>query len=97
MTINHHLAPLKPIDLATPEQLQDSLDDCTLDHWISKTQALSSRFDAARHSAVLLLKPNVVYVAIPKRTLNNEAELKVWLAEVELLLAEKLKSGPVAL
>ncbi|MEI7516149.1 MAG: hypothetical protein WCK81_12235 [Betaproteobacteria bacterium] len=77
--------------------MQDALDDCTLDHWISKTQALSSRFDAARHSAVLLLKPNVVQVAIPKRTINNAEELKVWLTEVEQILAEKLKAGPVAL
>jgi hypothetical protein len=97
LTQDHHLAALKPIELATPEQLQDALDDCNLDHWISKTQALSTRFDAARHSAVLLLKPNVVHVAIPKRTLNNEAELKSWLSEVEQLLAERLKSGPVAL
>ena len=97
LTQDHHLAPIKAIDLATPDQLQDALDECNLDHWISKTQALSSRFDAARHSAVLLLKPNVVHVAIPKRTLNNEAELKAWLAEVEQLLAEKLKIGPVAL
>ena len=85
------------MDLATPDQLQDALDDCTLDHWISKTQALGSRFDAARHAAVQLLKPNVTHVSIPKRTLNNEAELKAWLTEVEQLLADKLKSGPVAL
>lgn len=97
LTELHHLTPLTPLDLATPEKLQDALDDCTLAHWVSKTQALGSRFDAARHSAVQLLKPNVVHVALPKRTLNSEAELKVWLAEVELLLAEKLKSGPVAL
>jgi len=97
LTQDHHLEPLKAIDLATPDQLQDALDDFNLDHWISKTQALSSRFDAARHSAVLLLKPNVVHVAIPKRTLNNEAEVKAWLAEVEQLLAEKLKTGPMAL
>jgi len=97
LTQDHHLAPLKAIDLATPDQLQDALDDCNLDHWISKTQALSSRFDAARHAAVQLLKPNVVHVNIPKRTLNNEAELKAWLAEVEQLLTAKLKDGPVAL
>jgi hypothetical protein len=97
LTQDHHLTPLKPIDLATPDQLQDALDDCNLDHWISKTQALSSRFDAARHSAVMLLKPNVVHVPLPKRTLNNETELKTWLIEVEQLLAEKLRSGPVAL
>ena len=97
LTQDHHLTPLKAIDLATPDQLQDALDDCTLDHWISKTQALGSRFDAARLAAVQLLKPNVTQVSIPKRTLNNEAELKVWLVEVEQLLADKLKSGPVAL
>ena len=97
LTQAHHLQPLQPVDLATPEQLQDSMDDCNLDHWISKTLALGNRFDAARHSSVQLHKPNVVHVALPKRTLNNEAELKVWLAEVEQLLAEKLNSGPVAL
>ena len=97
LTGRHHLMPLAQLDLATPEKLQDALDDCTLEHWISKTQALGSRFDAARHSAVQLLKPNVAHVTIPKRTLNNAAELQVWLAEVEQLLAEKLKSGPVAL
>ena len=94
---SHHLLPTQAIALATPEQLQDALDECNLDHWISKTQALSSRFDAARHSAVLLLKPNVVHVTIPKRTLNNQDELKTWLTEVEQLLTDKLKNGPVAL
>ena len=44
-----------------------------------------------------LLKPNVVHVALPKRTLNNEAELKTWLAEVEALLNAKLKQGPISL
>ena len=97
LTAQHHLTSSSGVDLGTPEQLQDALDDCDLDHWISKTQALPSRFEAARHAAVQLLKPNVTYVAIPKRTLNNEAELKDWLAEVEQLLGEKLKSGPVAL
>lgn len=97
LTAKHHLAALAEIALSTPEQLQDALDECDLDHWVSKTQALPSRFDVARHAAVQLLKPNVVYVSIPRRTLNDEAELKAWLAEVEALLASKLKSGPVAL
>jgi hypothetical protein len=93
----HHLTPLADVPLGTPEQLQDALDDCDLDHWVSKTQALPSRFEAARYAAVQLLKPNVVHVSLPKRTLNDKAELKDWLAEVETLLAEKLKQGPVAL
>lgn len=93
----HHLHAPQPISLGTPEQLQDALDACDLEHWISKTQALPSRFDAARHAAVQLLKPNVVQVNLPRRTLNDEAELKAWLAEVEALLADKLQQGPVAL
>ena len=93
----HHLAALKPPQLGTAEQLQDALDDCDLDHWVSRTQALPSRFEAARHAAVQLLKPNVVHVVVPRRTLNDEAELKAWLAEVEALLSQALKKGPVAL
>jgi hypothetical protein len=93
----HHLSPIGGVDLGTPELLQDALDECELDHWVSKTQALPNRFQAARLAAVQLLKPNVVHVAIPHRTLNDAADLKTWLAEVESLIAEKLKGGPVSL
>ena len=93
----HHLKAMDDVVLGTPEQLQDALDDCDLDHWVSKTQALPSRFEAARHAAVLLLKPNVVHVVIPRRTLNDAADLKAWLTEVESLISEKLKGGPVSL
>lgn len=97
LSSKHNLTAPGTVQLGTPEQLQDALDDCDLDHWVSKTQALSSRFEAARHAAVQLLKPNVIHVALPKRTLNDEAELTEWLSEVEALLNAKLKHGPVAL
>ncbi|PUE48980.1 hypothetical protein B9Z47_05545 [Limnohabitans sp. 2KL-1] len=98
LTAKHHLSPPDTVQLSTPEQLQDALDDCDLDHWVSKTQALPSRFEAARHAAVQLLKPNVVQVSLPKRTLNDEAELKAWLLEVENLLRDKLGQGhPISL
>ena len=97
LVAKHNHSSLGPVPLGTAGDLQDALDDCDLDHWASKTQALPSRFEAARHSAAQLLKPNVVHVALPKRTLNDEAELKAWLVEVEGLLAAKLKLGPVAL
>lgn len=97
LTANHHLTALGASPLGTPEQLQDALEECDLDHWVAKTQALGSRFESARHAAVQLLKPNVVHVALPKRTLNDEAELKAWLSEVEALLSESMKKGPVAL
>ncbi len=97
LTTQHKLAAPAARSIGTPEELKDALDDCDLDHWASKTQALPSRFEAARHAAVQLLKPNVVHVALPKRTLNDDAELKAWLKEVEALLNDKLKQGPVAL
>lgn len=94
---NHHLDSPGAVQFGTPEELQDALDDCDLEHWVSKTQALPSRFEAARHAAVQLLKPNVVYVALPKCTLNDEAELETWLGSVGALIRDKLKSGPVSL
>jgi hypothetical protein len=97
LTGKHNLSAPVALQLGTPEQLQDALDSCDLDHWVSKAQALPSRFEAARHAAVQLLKPNVVHVALPKRTLNDEAELQAWLAEVQALLQAKLQQGPVAL
>jgi hypothetical protein len=97
LTAKHHLCAPDAVQLSTPEQLQDALDDCDLDHWVSKIQALPSRFEAARHAAVQLLKPNVVQVSLPKRTLNDEAELQAWLTQVEALLRDKLKQGPVSL
>lgn len=96
LTEKHHLGALPTPEIGSPEQLQDALDECDLDHWLSKTQALTSRFEAARQAAVLLLKPNVVHVQIPRRTLNDETELKAWLAEVEALISSKLKEGPVS-
>ncbi|MDO3535952.1 BREX system P-loop protein BrxC [Ralstonia pseudosolanacearum] len=97
LTQNHHLVPPIAVALGTSEQLQDALEECDLEHWVAKTHALSNRFEAARYAAVQLLKPNVVHVTVPRRTLNDEVELKAWLAEVEALLSAKLKLGPVAL
>lgn len=97
LTQQHNLAAVESLPLGSSEQLQDALDSCDLGHWVSKTDALPMRFEAARHAAVQLLKPNVVHVSLPKRTLNDEAELKTWLAEVEALLQSKLQQGPVAL
>jgi hypothetical protein len=97
LATRHNLASAPPVEVGTPEQLQDALDECDLDHWVARAQALPSRFEAARYAAVQLLKPNVVHATLPKRTLNDEAELDAWLQEVGSLLREKLKQGPVSL
>jgi hypothetical protein len=48
-------------------------------------------------SSVQLLKPKVVHVSLPRRTLNDEADLNACLAEVETISAEERKQGPVVL
>ena len=97
LSAQHQLSPPAPLVLGTPEQLQTALKDSDLEHWIAKTQALPSRFQAARLAAVQLLQPNAVQVTLPRRTLNDVAELKAWLKEVEALLNAQLQQGPVAL
>lgn len=97
LTTKHHLDVAASVDCGTPEKLLDALDECDLGHWASRIEALPNRYDLARRAAVELLKPNVTHVSLPRRTLNDHAELKAWLAEVESVLAEKLKNGPVAL
>lgn len=97
LTAQHHLNSVSAVAVASADDLQDALDSCDLEHWVSKTQALPSRYESARQAAVQLLKPNVVHVHLPKRTLNDEAELQAWLTDVAALLKAKLAQGPVAL
>lgn len=77
LSAQHHLSAPVAQQLGTTELLQDARDDCDLERWTYKIQALPSRFEAVRHTAVQRLKPNVVHVPLPKRTLNNEAALTV--------------------
>lgn len=45
--------------------------------------------------AAKLLKPNVVQVKLPQRTLNDVDEVRAWLAEVEQLLLAQVAKGPL--
>lgn len=93
----HHIEAPKSVDLTTAEKLSDALDECDLHRWIERTQALATRFAAVRMDAAKLLKPNVVLVKLPQRTLNDANEVRAWLFEVERLLLEKIEQGPIAL
>jgi len=83
------------VEFGTPEQLHKALAQCNLEHWRARAQALPQRFEAARMQAVKRHQPTVQRVTLPHRTLNDRAELKAWLAEVEALLAGRLDDGPV--
>lgn len=66
-----------------------------MQRWIERTQALTTRFAAVRMDAAKLLKPNVVQVKLPQRTLNDADEVRVWLTEVEQLLLTQVAKGPL--
>ncbi len=82
---------------ATADELLESLDDIPLSAWEDRRKALEPRFDETRMEAAKLLEPKVVRVHLPRRTLGDEAELEAWLADVESLVRDKLKDGPVML
>jgi hypothetical protein len=92
---SHHIAPLAAIGLSTAEELVDALEECDLTRWIERAQALRSRFDAIRVAAAQLLEPKVTQVALPKRTLKTEEDVRAWLNEAEQLMNERLKLGPI--
>ena len=91
----HHIDAPASLDISTAEKLADALDDCDLQRWIERTQALTTRFAVVRMDAAKLLKPNVVQVKLPQRTLNDVDEVRAWLAEVEQLLLAQVAKGPL--
>ena len=92
---DHHIdAPEFP-DISTADKLQDTLDECNLQRWIERTQAMKTRFDSVRLEAARLLMPTVKRVTLPSRTLHSVEEVKAWLAEAEAALFKQLASGPV--
>lgn len=92
---DQHIEPPPTLDLSTTENLSDALDDCDLQRWSERTHALRNRFDVVRLEAARLLRPDVVRVHLPKRTLNTAEEVRVWVLEVETALLNRLQAGPV--
>jgi hypothetical protein len=92
---DHHIESPESPEISTAEKLQDALDDCNLQRWIERAQALKTRFDSVRLEAARLLMPTVKRVPLPSRTLNSAEEVKTWLGEAEAALLMQLANGPV--
>lgn len=97
LVARYHLEPPKTPDLSSVDSLLAALDECSLEHWTDRINALPTRFDRARHAAAEMIRGKVRRVSLPKRTLTTEAELRQWLSEVEALLTEELRKGPITL
>lgn len=67
------------------------LQKISLDNWKTKISALQGQFDAALNEAIELSAPKATSFHLPKRTINNQAELEQYItdlkSELENLLA----------
>lgn len=86
--------PVQP-NLNSADEVIDSLEQCAIEQWTDRTEALKTKFENAREEAAQLLLPKAVRAYLPKRTLEDEAAIKQWLVDAEIELRDKLKKGPV--
>ena len=92
---NGNIAVVPAIATGTVDEIIASLERMSLDILRYRREALPSLFEQARLEAAKILEPKVVQVSLPHRTIRTADEAKAWLSEVEALLGEKLKDGPV--
>lgn len=79
----------------SPEALIEALQHTSLSQWADRTASLASKFESARLEAVKLLQPKVQHMHLPRVTIQTEAELEQWLADVKQQVLDKLNDGPV--
>ena len=87
-------SPTQP-KLNDADDVLDALDQCGLEHWGERKEALHTKFEGVRSDAAMLLMPKSVRAQLPKRTLEDEAAVEQWLDEAREELLAKLKEGPV--
>ncbi|MBQ4492427.1 MAG: BREX system P-loop protein BrxC, partial [Deltaproteobacteria bacterium] len=83
------------VSVQTTQDVLKTLDTCDLANFKARVAALSARFDEVLKGAAALCEPQVQFVHVPIRTLQNEEELEAWLDEVRQKLKAHLKNGPV--
>jgi hypothetical protein len=89
------IASVPDLEVGSDEQLLQALQQTPVSSWNDKTAALTARFQNAVRKAAQLIEPKTQYVTLRSGTLRTEAEVKVWLAETEEALLEKIKKAPV--
>ena len=92
---DHEIQEPETLCINTVEELIESLDAFSIKHWNDRIQAQNNKFNSAILQAAKLLEPKVQQVKLPHRTLKTEADIKAWLAEVELIMLKDLQNGPL--
>ena len=91
----HGLSGVPTIATGTEAEVLQSLSAISLGTWKDRREALPPKFAQARLAAAKLLEPKAAKVTLPSGTLHDEAEARKWLSQVEKMVLEKLKTGPV--
>lgn len=86
---------LPMIAVGTTEEILDTLRRTRLSELRAMADALPTRFSNAAAAAAKLLEPKAQRIALPGGMIENEDDLKSWLAETEVRIRAKLAEGPV--
>jgi hypothetical protein len=89
------IASVPAIATGTVDEIMESLDAISLKTLYFRYESLPGLFEQARLKAVQLTEPKAKGVALPRRTLQTENDARRWLTDVEAILLEKIKEGPV--
>jgi len=81
---------IKPLDA---QGLLFHLQKSSIEGWQTKIAALPGQFQAAIDEAVQLLAPQAKAYFLPKRTLNNQADIEAYLADLKKELESLLKEA----
>lgn len=81
---------IKPLDA---QGLLNQLQKLSLSGWKTKIDALPVPFQAAIDEAVQLLAPQAKSFFLPKRTLNNQADIDAYLSDLKKQLESLLKEA----
>jgi len=89
------LTGVPQITTGTEVEVLQSLTAMPLATWKDRREALPNKFAQARLASAKLLEPKAVRVTLPSGTIRDEAEARKWLSQVEEMVLEQLKNGPV--
>lgn len=89
------IAGIPEVRVGTDEELLASLEEISLEDWVTRRDALPERFAKALEEAAKLLEPKAKRVNLPSATIRTEEELRAWLKQVEMKVREHLSKGPV--
>ena len=90
--------PAPDLKLSGITEVVSALNGTSLSEWESRTVALKPRFEKMQEEVFRLVQPKAVRFNLPRRTLNDQAELDTYLNELREGLLKSLGEGnPVTL